>query len=107
MQELKKKGPSNENLNKVKEQLIRERETDIKKNNWWVRKLENLYYFDDPKTSLDDYNIQVNKVTPKDIQDLANKYFNETNFFMANSSRCRKLYNTSFNFTNRLVFSNH
>ncbi len=80
MEILKKKGPSIENLNKVKEQLIRERETDLKKNNWWVRKLENLYYYDDPKTSFDEFNILVNKVTPKDIQDLANKYFNFTNY---------------------------
>jgi zinc protease len=77
---LKKKGPSNENLNKVKEQLIRERETDIKRNNWWARKLENLYYYDDPKTSLDMFNILVNKVTPKDIQDFANKYFSDTRY---------------------------
>jgi len=77
---LKKKGPSNENLNKVKEQLIRERETDIKRNNWWARKLENLYYYDDPKTSLDIFNILVNKVTPKDIQDFANKYFSDTRY---------------------------
>ncbi|MCX7861786.1 MAG: insulinase family protein [Bacteroidales bacterium] len=77
---LKKKGPSIENLNKVKEQMIRERETDLKRNNWWVRKLENLYYYDEPKTSIDDYNIKVNKVTPQEIQELAKKYFSETNY---------------------------
>ena len=77
---LRKKGPSIENLNKVKEQMIRERETDVKRNGWWVRKLENLYYYGDPKTNIDEYNIQVNKVTPKDIQDLANKYFNNNNY---------------------------
>ncbi len=77
---LKKKGPSVENLNKVKEQMIRERETDIKRNNWWVRKLENVYYYDDPKSSIDDYNIKVNKVTPQEIQQLANKYFSSNNY---------------------------
>jgi zinc protease len=80
IQILMKKGPTDDDLNKVKEQLIRERETNLKKNNWWIRKLENLYYYDDPKTSFADFNDAVNKVTKKDIQDMANKYFNMNNY---------------------------
>ncbi len=80
MEILMKKGPSEENLNKVKEQLIRERETDVKKNNWWIRKIENLYYYDDPKTSLDKFNEMVNAVNANDIKELANKYFSMSNY---------------------------
>ncbi len=80
MQILMKKGPTEEDLAKVKEQLIRERETNLKKNNWWIRKLENIYYYDDPKTSFANFNDKVNKVTTKDIQELANKYFTMNNY---------------------------
>lgn len=80
MEILMKKGPSEVNLNKVKEQLIRNRETDIKKNNWWLHKLENLYYYGDPKTSLDKFNEMVNAVNANDIKELANKYFNMSNY---------------------------
>lgn len=80
IQLLQKKGPSEENLNKIKEQLIRERETDLKKNNWWIRKLDNIYYYNDLTGSLNDYNNIVNKVSAKDIQDVANKYFNMNNY---------------------------
>lgn len=80
MQELQKKGPSEENLKKIKEQLIRERETDLKKNNWWIRKLDNMYYYNDLTGSLNEYNNIINKVTAKDIQELANKYFVMNNY---------------------------
>jgi len=83
MQELQKKGPSEENLKKIKEQLIRERETDLKKNNWWIRKLDNMYYYNDLTGSLNEYNNIINKVTAKDIQELANKYFVMNNYVKA------------------------
>lgn len=80
MQLLQKNGPSEENLKKIKEQLIRERETDLKKNNWWIRKLDNMYFYNDFSSSLSEYNNIVNKITAKEIQDLANKYFNLNNY---------------------------
>jgi len=79
IQALQKKGPSEENLKKIKEQLVRERETDIKKNNWWIRKLHNIYYYKD-KANIAEYNNIVNSTTAKEIQDLANKYFNFNNY---------------------------
>ncbi|NSW46390.1 MAG: insulinase family protein [Bacteroidales bacterium] len=79
IQALQKKGPSEENLKKIKEQLVRERETDIKKNNWWIRKLDNIYYYKD-KANIAEYNNIVNNTTAKEIQDLANKYFNFNNY---------------------------
>jgi len=79
IQALQKKGPSEENLNKIKEQLIRERETDLKKNNWWIRKLENMSYYND-KAYIAEYANIVNSTTAKEIQDISNKYFNLNNY---------------------------
>ncbi|MBP1673886.1 MAG: insulinase family protein, partial [Bacteroidetes bacterium] len=43
MSKIKKEGPAAEDLNKVKETLIRERETRLKENNFWISALQNLY----------------------------------------------------------------
>jgi zinc protease len=64
----------------VKEILIRERETDLKKNTWWIKKLENLYYFDEPKSSFNDFNDKVKAITINDIKEAAIKYFNMKNY---------------------------
>lgn len=80
MDKIVKNGPTEEDMNKIKETLIRERETDLKKNDWWVRKLENLYYFDEPKTSFADFNDNVKAVTNEEIKAAAIKYFNMKNY---------------------------
>lgn len=80
MDKIIKDGPTEVDLNKVKETLIRERETDLKKNSWWIRKLENMYYYDDPKKSFNDFNNDVNAVKIEDIKAAAVKYFNMKNY---------------------------
>ena len=42
MTKIKKNGPTEEDLNKVKETLIRERETRLKENNFWISALQGL-----------------------------------------------------------------
>jgi len=76
MEKIIKNGPTDEDINKVKETLIRSRETDLKKNNWWSNKLENLYYYDEPKKSFNDYNDNVKAVTKEELKAAAEKYFN-------------------------------
>lgn len=80
MEKLVKNGPTDEDMAKIKETLIRERETDIKKNDWWLRKLENLYYYDQPKVSFADFNDKVKAVTNDEIKAAAAKYFNMKNY---------------------------
>ncbi len=80
MDKIIKNGPTEEDMNKIKETLIRERETDLKKNDWWVRKLENLYYYDQPKTSFANFNDEVKAVTNEEIKAAAVKYFNMKNY---------------------------
>ena len=80
MEKLIKNGPAEEDLNKIKETLIRERETDLKKNDWWVRKLENLYFYDEAKTSVKEFNDKVKSVKVEELKAAAGKYFNMKNY---------------------------
>jgi len=80
MNKIVKNGPTEEDMNKIKETLIREREIDLKKNDWWLRKLENLYYYDEPKKSFADFNDNVKAITNEEIKDAATKYFNMKNY---------------------------
>ena len=80
MEKIIKNGPTEEDLNKVKETIIRQRETDLKKNDWWVRKLEDMYYLDETKLSLKDFNDKVKAVKIEDLKADAGKYFNMKNY---------------------------
>ena len=71
---LQKDGPAQTDLDKVKENLKRERETNIKKNEYWLARLENHYFNGLDLLSLDDYKMLVDAVTLKEVQDVAVKY---------------------------------
>jgi zinc protease len=74
IKDMQKNGPDKVNLDKVKENLCRERETNVKKNQFWLGKLDNLYFNDIQLNSLEQYKKLVNDITPADIQDIAKKY---------------------------------
>jgi zinc protease len=73
---LKKEGASDKNLQKTKETHRRERETDLRDNEWWMRTLEKSYmYKGKAPENMDKYLELVDKLTIKDIQETAKKYF--------------------------------
>jgi zinc protease len=76
MTKIKKNGPTDEDLNKVKETLIRERETRLKENNFWISVLQNLYLNDDRLMTLEEFKTYINSFTGKDIKKVADKYLN-------------------------------
>jgi zinc protease len=80
MTKVKKNGPTEEDLNKVKETLIRERETRLKENNFWISALQNLYFNGDRLLTLEEYKTYVNSFTVKDIKALAGKYLDTGNY---------------------------
>jgi len=80
MIKIKKNGPSSEDLNKVKETLIRERETRLKENNFWVSALQSVYMNGDRLLSIDEYRSFVNSFTSKDIKKIAGKYLDTDNY---------------------------
>jgi zinc protease len=80
MARIKKEGPTTEDLNKVKETMIRERETRLKENNFWVSALQSLYMNGDRLLTLDEYKTFVNSFTGKDIKKIAGKYLDTESY---------------------------
>jgi len=81
--DIKTMGPSQENLDKVKKTWIEQYKVQIKDNNYWSGKLQNVYFQgDDPKTILG-YEAMVNALTVDDIKATANMLFDGKNVLKA------------------------
>jgi zinc protease len=80
MNKIKMNGPTEEDLNKVKETLIRERETQVKENNFWLSYLQNHYLYGNKILTLEEYKALVNSFTNKKIKAVANKYLNTSSY---------------------------
>jgi len=76
MDKIMKNGPTEIDLNKVKETLNRDMETRVKENSWWMSTLTNHYFQGDKILSLEEYKNSVNAITSADIKAIANKYLN-------------------------------
>lgn len=77
---LKKKGPTETDLKKAKEALLRNRETDLQKNDFWLGKIESIYFNGDEPSSFLAYNDKVNAVTISDLKSTAARYFNTEHY---------------------------
>jgi zinc protease len=77
---IKDSGPADIDLKKVKETLIRERETVMQENAFWQQILLNTYRQGDKLMTLEEYKKMVNAVKASDIRKVAQKYFNEKNY---------------------------
>ena len=80
MSRIKKEGPAENDLNKVKETMIRERETLVKENSFWLSYLKNHYLYGNKILSFEEYKAFVNSFTAKKIQAIANKYLNTDSY---------------------------
>ena len=71
-----KKGCDKETLNKVKLQMIKERETRMQENNFWLGQILGSYvYNEDRDEVITNYESMVNSITVKDIKRIAKRYF--------------------------------
>jgi zinc protease len=73
-------GVSEVNLNKAKQQLLKEYETDLKENNYWLRTMKNYYFYDISLKEFDAYSKLVSSISEKDIKKAAKKYLNDDNY---------------------------
>lgn len=80
MKRIENEGPVAEDLNKVKETFIRERESKIKENSFWLSSLQNLFLNGDRLMTLDEYKSFVNSFTVKDIKKIADKYLDTEHY---------------------------
>lgn len=75
-----KYGPSEEDLGKVKETLIRGRETAMKENSFWHSALQSHYMYGTVLRTLEEYKSFVSSFTPKDIRKMAKRYLDTRNY---------------------------
>ncbi len=80
MEKIKKDGPTEIDLNKVKETLIRERETKMKENGFWLTALQNHFFTGDILLSLEDFKTLINSYSVNAIKVLANKYLDTKSY---------------------------
>ncbi len=67
-------GPSEKDLDKVKEAQILDRKEDIKENRFWLRTLKNADYQDKDASKIFDFEETVRSLTTVDLQNVAKKY---------------------------------
>jgi zinc protease len=80
IKKIRANGPTLVDLDKAKETLIRSRETDLEKNDFWLNKMESLYYDNtDPATILD-FKDRVNAITIEDLKFAANTWLNPDHY---------------------------
>ncbi len=74
-------GPSEEELSKAKEKMLRERELALRENRFWLNILSNTYYLKDGDFSeFGKYEDIVHSLTEKQIQEAFKNYFNFDNY---------------------------
>jgi zinc protease len=78
---LKTQGPSAADVAKVKEELTRGREVDLKQNGYWLSNiLARTQAGEDVTGLLSAYDAMIRGLTPAQIQDAAKKYFDTSNY---------------------------
>ena len=75
---LKQNGATDKDLQKVRETMIRSRETDLKENSFWLSALQQYYKNGEDPRILLDYEQYVNGLTSDDIKAAANQYLIES-----------------------------
>lgn len=73
-------GPSDVDLAKVKEQLIRSRQTQVEKNGYWSGSIQGSRWYGFQMQSVEAYTASVNAITLADIQAVAKKYLKHDNY---------------------------
>ena len=77
---IRKNGPDQKDLDKVKTSMLEKRRENLKKNSYWMAKLQQIIYWnysEDRFLNADDI---VNKITVNDIKATADKLFNGNQF---------------------------
>ncbi|MFZ4523399.1 MAG: M16 family metallopeptidase [Bacteroidales bacterium] len=80
LKKIRKSGPSEVDLKKAQEAMIRARETDLEKNDFWLRKLESTYFNHDSPNSVATFKDRVNAVTANDLKIAASAFLNPDHY---------------------------
>jgi zinc protease len=74
IKKIRKNGPSVVDLKKAQETMLRGRETDLEKNEFWLRKIESLYFNHDSPNNIGTFNDRVNAITTDDLKVAASEF---------------------------------
>ena len=77
---LKKDGPSKVNLDKTKETMHREMETNLRNNGYWLNVMNTYYTNGDSYADFLKIDKIIDGITPQMVKELTNKYFNDANY---------------------------
>lgn len=69
-----------DNVEKIKEQMIRKRETDTKKNNFWLGSMYSRTYNGQPFSIINDFDKYIKTITKESLTKTANKFLDEKNW---------------------------
>lgn len=83
IQKVKDKGPTEADLNKVKEAYSKQYQEDLKDNNYWLNRLQRSSEIGINPIDILTAETRMKSLTAKDLQDAAKKYFNMNNYFQA------------------------
>ncbi|OFX29833.1 MAG: hypothetical protein A2W90_19680 [Bacteroidetes bacterium GWF2_42_66] len=82
IRDIAQNGPSEEDLNKAKEKLLREREVSLRENKFWLGALSSYYRnYDGNFEEFGAYNDVVNGLTIETIKNTTSKYLDFNNYF--------------------------
>ena len=68
IKKIRKNGPTEIDYKKAQETLIRGRETDLEKNEFWLRKIESIYFNHDSPDNIATFKDRVNAITMEDLK---------------------------------------
>lgn len=78
---IKKNGPEQKDLDKVKATWHEQHREKMKDNNYWSDKMQGVMFWGSDRKNVLDYDKWIDKLTTKDIQDAANQFLNGKNEF--------------------------
>jgi len=84
LKDMQQNGPSEETMGKVKQQMIKARETSMQTNEFWRAILSNTWLQNGDVKTIPTFEERVNKITSKDIADFLQQYFDIEHFVRVN-----------------------
>lgn len=79
---LARDGAGADYLDKVREQLRRQHETDLKENAWWLNQLRATYYYGDRFAARTDVDAMLARVTSANVKAAAKRFFDPAHYVL-------------------------
>jgi len=80
MKKIVDNGPTDVDIEKAKETFVKERETDVKENKFWLNYIKGRTFNGEKLLSFEDYKKIIAEITKKDLQKAAKTYFTPNHY---------------------------